>query len=404
MNIVLYDLPDIKKDLLPITFTRPIGKILVGLLTIEQKWQHYFEGAGISFLTEIYLQKKFPMHVRETNLLINGAICPNEELVSAIMKLKGNELLFKDDLFLAGKLDQRDLRKVNHNGIEKKANNIHYDKELTIVNAPWKIFSNNRQQIKSDFKLITTNRTSRPILDDHTIIYNKENVFVEEGVSVKAAIINAEEGPVYLGKGCKVHEGAIIKGPFGMLQGSDVNMGAKIRGGSTVGPYCKVGGEVNNVVIFGYSNKGHEGFLGNSVVGEWCNFGADTNNSNLKNNYSEVRLWNYRKASFETSGLQFCGLIMGDHAKCGINTMFNTGTVVGISANVFGAGYQRNFIPSFSWGGANDISTYRLDKAIEVAQHVMNRRDIDFTEEDKAIMTHIFEETSGFRSWETDDL
>ena len=402
MNIVLYDHLDIRQALLPLTFTRPVGKILVGLQTIEDKWRAFLDGKT-SFLTVPYLEDKFPLFTEDQNLLINAAVCPDKMLVDRISSLKEKECLFYDNTFIAQRCSADDLQSIKKNGLETGTltKKITYENGTpVIIDSPWKIFANNATQIATDFELLTQNRTSFGINDKHTIVYGEENVFVEESVDIKAAVINAEAGPVYIGKNCHIHEGAKIKGPFGILEGSNLNMGAKVRNGSTVGPFCKVGGEINNSVIFGYSNKGHEGFLGNSVVGEWCNFGADSNNSNLKNNYSSVKLWSYREKSFIDTGRQFCGLIMGDHSKCGINTMFNTGTVVGVSANIFGAGFPRNFVPSFSWGGANSITTYRLSKALEVAKSVLERRDISLDDCEESILTNIYEQTAEFRDWD----
>jgi UDP-N-acetylglucosamine diphosphorylase/glucosamine-1-phosphate N-acetyltransferase len=272
-------------------------------------------------------------------------------------------------------------------------NGIIYNNAITLIDQPWKIFQYNASQIKSDFAFITRGRESAGVLDRHTKTYGTENIFVEEGADIKAAILNAESGPIYIGKNAVVQEGSIIRGSFALCEGATVNMGAKMRGDSTVGPYCKVGGEVSNSVLFGYSNKGHDGFLGNSVLGEWCNLGADTNASNLKNNYDQVKLWSYAKKGFISTGQQFCGLMMGDHSKCGINTMFNTGTVIGVSANIFGDGYPRNFIPSFSWGGAAGFITHQLSKVYETAERVMSRRQVELTETDKEILKYIFDTT-----------
>jgi len=264
---------------------------------------------------------------------------------------------------------------------------------------PYHIFSLNEVEIQSDFDLLTEGRKSIPLSDTNTII-NSEKIFIEEGASVECAILNAKTGPIYVGKDAVIMEGSAIRGPLAMCEGAVLKMGSKIYGATTLGPYSKVGGEVSNSVLIGYSNKGHEGFLGNSVIGEWCNIGADTNISNLKNNYDEVKLWSYDEQRFLKTGLQFCGLIMGDHSKTGINTMFNTGTVVGINANIFGSGYPRNYVPSYAWGGAQGFKTYLLKKALETAEKVMARRNLTLTEEDKKILEHVFLNTSKYRIWE----
>ncbi|MGB3776609.1 MAG: putative sugar nucleotidyl transferase, partial [Leeuwenhoekiella sp.] len=264
------------------------------------------------------------------------------------------------------------------------------------IEHTWDLFAKNGRAIAEDFNLLTQGRTSQPISTSVHCI-NKDQIFLEEGAIMEAGVLNASNGPIYLAKNSEVMEGSLIRGPFSLGEFSAVKMGAKIYGPTTIGPYSKVGGEVNNSILMGYSNKGHDGFLGNSVLGEWCNLGADTNNSNLKNNYAEVRLWDYATEGFEKTSLQFCGLMMGDHSKCGINTMFNTGTVVGVAANIYGGDFPRNFIPSYSWGGSAGITTYRIDKAFETIKIVMQRRGIDFDEKEQRILEHVFEQTSRFR-------
>ena len=386
MNLVLFDDPATRISLLPFTFTRPISKIRIGILTIAEKWERRLNLAG-SFLTDPYLQKKFPLKQAADNLFINASWCPTDDGVTAVKNLKTQEVLVKDEIILAWRSEELSLPDLK-NSIPKI-----FPTEVTLIDKPWKIFQHNSAEIRADFKLITGGRTSAGIQDKHTIIYNEPNIFVEEGVTIRAAVLNAEDGPIYLGKNSSVQEGALIKGPFALCEGSTVNMGGKMRGDTTVGPHSKVGGEVANSVIFGFSNKGHDGFLGNSVLGEWCNLGADTNTSNLKNNYENVKLWSYAKDGFVDTGLQFCGLMMGDHSKCGINTMFNTGTVVGVSANIFGDGFPRNFIPSFSWGGAAGFTVYQLKKAYETAEKVMERRKIKLDDVEKEILAIVFELT-----------
>jgi UDP-N-acetylglucosamine diphosphorylase/glucosamine-1-phosphate N-acetyltransferase len=390
MNPVLFDDPIIRINLLPFTYTRPIAKIRVGILTIDEKWERWL-GHKTSFQTAEYLAKKYPKNANGGALLINGALCPDEKLVMAIQALPDHYYLVKDTLLIAANQPRGDM---------SAENTLSYNKPLTIIDRPWKIFAENSAQLKLDFQLITAGRTSAGIADKHTVVYGKENLFVEEGVVVRAAIINAERGPVYLGKNSIVHEGAMIRGSFALGEGSEVNMGAKIRGDSTIGPHSKVGGEVSNSVIFGYSNKAHDGFLGCSVIGEWCNLGADTNTSNLKNTFDKVRIWSHAENRFIDTGLQFCGLMMGDHSKCSINTMFNTGTVIDVSSNVFGIGFPRNYIPSFSWGGTSGITTYKLDKAFETADNAMKRRDLELDETEKNILEHVYRMTALHRVWE----
>lgn len=393
INLILFDQRQIRQSLLPLTFTRPVAQIRVGILTISEKWEKRL-GSTASYITEQYLAHKPPLVTREDNLFINGALCPSQGLVEAINALQPEQVLMDEDTVLAARTKQTEIASFDN------LNRIEFNEDFNFIDEVWKIFKLNASEIKADFEEITKGRKSQPIADKHTIVYGEENVFIEEGAVIRAAVINAEDGPVYIGKNAQVHEGAIIKGAFALCEGSHVNMGAKIKGDSTIGPYSKVGGEVSNSVILGYSNKGHDGFIGNSVIGEWCNLGADTNTSNLKNNYADVKVWNYAKGGFKDTGEMFCGLIMGDHSKCGINTMFNTGTVVGVGANIFGSGFPRNFVPSFSWGGANGFTTFQLRKAYEVAERVMERRGKVLSQEDKNTFEKIFQLTAHYRVWE----
>ena len=390
MNVILFDDPAIRIDLLPFTFTRPVGAIRVGILTIAEKWEKWL-AAPTSFRTEFYLQQKFKLVQTADNLLINGAVCPDQKLVDTLKALPEGYFLVHGNLLVATR---------NPGAQMSSTNTIEYPGDVTVIDKSWKIFRENAAQLRIDFQLITAGRTSTPITDKHTIAYNPENIFVEEGVYIRAALLNAETGPIYLGKNSIVQEGAIIRGAFALGEGSHVNMGAKVRGDVSVGPYSKIGGEVSNSVLFGYSNKAHDGYLGNSVIGEWCNLGADTNTSNLKNNYDFVKLWSHQSESFESTGLQFCGLLMGDHSKCSINVMFNTGTVVDVCSNIFGEGFPRNYVPSFAWGGSAGFTTHKLDKALETATRVLARRDIKFNDVEKNIMTTVYELTTKDRVWE----
>ncbi|HEY5824574.1 MAG TPA: GlmU family protein [Cyclobacteriaceae bacterium] len=393
MNFILFDDPVIRIDLLPFTFTRPVAAIRVGILTIAEKWEKIL-GQSVSLSTQDYLSKKFSTTLTSDNIWINGGLCPDEALVKAILSLKSGEGISYQSRILAFRTPEDEIPEVITGSVKE------YQSEVTLVDKIWKIFQNNGAQIKSDFQLITKGRKSAPISDKHTRTYNEENIFLEEGATTRGALLNAENGPIYIGKNAFIHEGAIIRGPFALCEGAHVNMGAKIRGDVTIGPFSKVGGEVSASVIFANSNKSHDGFLGCSVIGEWCNIGADTNTSNLKNNYDTIKLWNYGKQEFIDSGLQFCGLMLGDHSKCAINTMFNTGTVAGVSSNIFGEGFPRTIIPSFSWGGPNGYATYQLTKAFETASKVTARRGVTFDEVDKQILTKVFELTSKERIWE----
>jgi len=382
------------ENLLPLSFTRPVCEMRCGILTIKEKWQKAGE-FSISWLSRDYLSQKFPPVIEADNYLINGALFPNRTLIEAILGLKHGEALTSAERILALRVPAKAVREFNPMEPAKYIPG-EYSGPMRILDYPWQIFQWNGEEINSDFDLLTKDRVSFPISNSNHLIH-PERIFVEEGFKAEYSSLNATNGPIYLGKSSEIMEGCLIRGPFALGEHAALKMGAKIYGPTTVVPHCKVGGEVNNSVIFGYSNKGHDGFLGNSVLGEWCNLGADTNNSNLKNNYAEVKLWNYPAEKFIPTGLQFCGLIMGDHSKCGINTMFNTGTVVGVGANIFGAGYPRNFVPCFSWGGAHGLSTFALPKVFEVAEEVMSRRNLQLTEADRKILSAIFQMTAKYR-------
>ncbi|GAL89393.1 GlmU family protein [Jejuia pallidilutea] len=389
MNYILFDGPS-RNNLLPFTFTRPVADIRIGILTIREKWESFLDTTTTT-VTEDYLSEKYPMVEMDENVMINASYLPNLQLVEMIKDLKQNQAIFKDEDVIAF------FAKEGEENIDfDTCNAIEYSGDCLKVENTWDIFSKNEEAIQDDFTLLTKGKTSQPIPASNNIIA-PENIFLEKGAKLEFTTLNASKGPIYIGKNAEIMEGSVIRGPLALCDNATIKLSAKIYGPTTVGPFSKVGGEVNNSVIFGYSNKGHDGFLGNSVLGEWCNLGADTNNSNLKNNYAEVRLWDYQTEGFAKTGLQFCGLMMGDHSKCGINTMFNTGTVVGVSANIFGSGFPRNFIPSFSWGGNSGFTTYLTKKAFEVAKVVMQRRGIEFSEDDKAILEHVFEETKKYR-------
>lgn len=386
-NLILFDDATIRGNLLPFTFSRPVADIRIGILTIREKWEHAI-GNTASVLTENYLSKKYPLKKAATNLLVNASVLPDEKLVKEIAELKVGETLVKVDVVIAAVSKDATLEKIA--GKKKE-----YRNAIVQIKHQWDIFSKNEVALAADFTALTKGRKSQKTNSTNQLL--GENIFIEKGAKVSCAVLNATTGPIYIGKDAEVMEGSLIRGPFALCEHSTLKLGAKIYGATTIGPHCKIGGEVNNSVIFGYSNKAHDGFLGNSVIGEWCNIGADSNNSNLKNNYANVKLWDYPTANFVDTGLQFCGLFMGDHSKCGINTMFNTGTVVGFSANIFGAGFPRNFIPSFSWGGAHGYSTYGLQKALETAERVVARRGLKLDAKEKEIWKNIFEETEKYR-------
>ncbi len=386
MNYILFDDKQIRENLKPLTFFRPIAEIRLGILTLREKWEHYL-GAGTSTLSEKYLEAKFPLRRAEDNILINAAVLPSARLVEYIKKMKMGDVLVANDTIIALYASKQWFEDGELSG---ESQEVSFEGTFEMLTQTYEIFVKNPAEIVNDFSLLTRGRESKR-LDDSCVVNGDGEVFVEEGAKMKNVIFNTSEGPVYIGKNAEIMEGSLIRGPFAMNEHAIVKMHAKIYGGCTLGPYTKVAGEISNVIFFGYSNKGHDGFLGNSVVAEWCNFGAGTNNSNLKNDYGSVKLWNYSASSFVDTGLQFCGLIMGDHSKCAIGTIFNTGTVVGVNANIFGAGFHRNFIPSFSWGGSAD---YKLSKALKVAKIVYGRRNVEFDQIEEDIFRHVYNLTS----------
>ncbi len=390
MNFILFD-GSTRDNLLPLTYTKPVAELRIGILTIREKWEKWLNYTTTT-LTEDYLEKKFPMVEMEENIMINASFLPTEKLVNTIINLKQNQVVLKEDEIVAFfTTDTQD--KVDFDTYKI----IRFNDKIIQIKHNWDLFAFNEQALIADFKLITSGRKSAPIPDSVYCI-NKDQIFLEEDVDIEIGVLNASKGPIYIGKHTQVMEGSMIRGPFAMGEHSVVKMGSKIYGATTLGPKCKIGGEVNNVILSGYCSKGHEGYLGNAVIGEWCNIGADTNNSNLKNNYAEVKMWEYNEERFIKTGLQFCGLIMGDHSKCGINTMLNTGTVIGVSANIYGSNFPRNFIPSFSWGGAAGFKTYNIDKAIETADLVMTRKNEEFNETEQNILDHVFEITKKYRN------
>ena len=392
-NYILFD--DLSRDrLMPFTFIRPVAEIRLGILTIREKWEMWLH-ATTSALTKDYLQEKYPLVEGALNVLINGAITPNADLVGEIEALKPGETLVKDSLLIAVCLDKSELGDFDYTVpagfVQKQALS-----GFLRINRPWHLFNYNGQELISDYELVTAGRISAPISSTNNLL-RPDRIFAEEGAKLEYTTLNASTGPIYLGRNTEIMEGALIRGPFALCEGAIVKMGAKIYGPTTMGPFSKVGGEVTNSILFAYSNKVHEGYMGNSALGEWCNIGADSNTSNLKNNYTRVKVWDYVTGRAEDTGLQFCGLMMGDYSKCGINTMFNTGTVVGISSNIYGAGFPGNFIPSFSWGGAAGFETYRVDKSFETIEKAMMSRNLTLSETDRRIIASVFKVTDRYR-------
>ena len=388
MNIILFD--NKREDFYPLSLTRPIAEFRLGVLTIKEKWGNYFD--SVSTLSNDYLAEKFnTKKIKEDNIWINSQLLPSKDIVTEIKSLRVGEVLKKESMILAFR---------NSEFSSDELNNVESNSDFSFLSSITDIFSLNGEEIIADIALMNlqNNMKSLEEITDSNIKSGKFSVYVEEGATIENCYINSSEGPVYIGKNTHIMQGSMLRGPFAICENSVVKMGAKIYGGTTIGPFCKVGGEINNSVFFGYSSKAHDGFLGNSIIGQWCNLGADTNNSNLKNNYDDVKIWNYGSESFLQTGLQFCGLIMGDHSKCGINTMFNTGTVVGVGANIFGSGFPRNFIPSFSWGGSSGFIIHKLEKFFSTAEKVMKRRSIPFTDIDKQVLLEVYNMTKRYRN------
>jgi len=389
MRDILFD--DSSRDrLLPFTHTRPVADIRCGILTMRERWELCLQ-TKTGTLTEKYMQGVFPLNASDDNLYINSSVFCNAEIAHAVNQLQNGQALVKDKVVIATRL----IEGIDIDAFRAKVPLLQtreYDGELHILKHVWDIFSLNDRALREDYKLITKDRQSAPIPEGVTVT-GKENVFIEEGANIYAGcIINAATGPVYIGKSTEILEGTLIRGPFAVCEHSVVKMGAKMYGATTIGPGCKVGGEINNVVFFANSNKAHDGYLGNAVIGEWCNLGADTNCSNLKNNYGEVKIWDEAANKSVQTGLTFCGLIMGDHSKCGINTMFNTGTVAGVSCNIYGGGFPEKFIPSFSWGGSDGVTKYDFARAMETAARMMQRRGRTLTDAETAMYRHIYDQ------------
>lgn len=397
MSLIFFD-DQSRISLLPLTFTRPVSEIRVGILTLREKWERHLKRNDSSWLTENYLQSKFPFQPGNDNLVINGSVFPNAKLVAEINDLPPDSKLLNNGVVVACRVPAQQLEGISSIEQLVTAKTLSSTASVTRLKNNWDLFALNDAALRADFSLLTAGRTSQSLSKTNQVL-GTEQVFLEEGARVECSVLNASTGPIYIGRDAEVMEGTLIRGPFALCDHGQLKMGAKIYGATTIGPHCRVGGEVNNSVLFGYSNKAHDGFLGNSVIGEWCNLGADSNNSNLKNNYSNVKVWSYQDEGYVNTGLQFCGLIMGDHSKCSINTMFNTGTVVGVSANIFGTGFPPKFIPSFSWGGSEGFATYRLEDAMHVASRVFERRQMKFDEAEQSVFRHLFDSTTKYRSW-----
>lgn len=394
MNYILTDSEQNWKSLLPLTYTRPVSEIRIGILTIKEKWEKYLK-SNASYSCKDYLSAKYPAEYKsgKPNLFIASNVLPDAKLISAIKKLKTGQGIKKNNVVVA-------YCGAETNMVHDVMNCSEYSGNIVKIENVWDIFSKNGEALRADFEFLTKGRRSQALSKSNIVVGKKNLIFLEKGAKVEAATFNTTNGPIYIGKNAEVMEGSMVRGPFALCDDSTLKLACKIYGPTTIGPHCKVGGEINNSVVFGYSNKAHDGFLGNSVVGEWCNLGADTNNSNLKNNYGEVKIFSYANNGTISTGLQFCGLIMGDHSKCGINTMFNTGTVVGVGANIFGGGFPPTHIPSFVWGGLDGFDTYRLEKMFETTERVYARRHQTLDKTERKILETIFQDTTVYREWE----
>jgi len=395
MQVILFD-DNRRYRLLPFTHTRPVADIRCGILTMRERWERYLNMTDSGSLTEDYLQPVFPTKGGSDHLYINGGVFGNYELATAIARLQTGQKLVKDHITIAVRTNEQYSFK-NFEAETVGLSSLRFEGDVHSINSKWDIFSENDWAIRADFELLTKNRRSAAV-PEGVLVSNPSQLFIEEGAQLYAgSVINAATGPVYIGKDADVLEGSLIRGPFAMCDHTVLKMGAKIYGATTLGPGCKAGGEINNVVFFANSNKSHDGYLGNAVIGEWCNLGADTNCSNLKNNYDEVKIWDEHENKSVKTGLTFCGLLMGDHSKCGINTMFNTGTVAGVSCNIYGGGFPEKFIPSFCWGGSDGMTTYDFNRAMETAGRMMARRGKKLSAEELAMYKHIFEQTKAQR-------
>ncbi|MCB9201962.1 MAG: glucose-1-phosphate thymidylyltransferase [Flavobacteriales bacterium] len=381
MDIVLFDFS--REDFLPLTFTRPVGDLRCGILTFAERWSTLLK-ADFSYKTVDYLQEKYPIKNSNNSIFINSTVFPNDELIKSICKLGKDEALVKDGIVLACNSNEKIFDVKEYKSLE-------YTGEIELIKYPWDLFRINSMAIEYDFELITKGRKSCELSSTNGVIGDKNRIFVEEGVQAEFCTFNTKEGSIYLGKNSQVQEGSHLRGSISLGDNATINMGSRIYGGTTIGLFSKVGGEIHNSVIWGYSNKGHDGFIGNSVIGQWCNFGADSNSSNMKNNYADVKMWSYKERKFINSGLQFCGTVMGDHSKTAINTQLNTGTVIGVFANIFTAGFPPNLVNSFSWGGAKGSDKFRLDKAFEIADLVMKRRGEILTDIERKVLAKIYE-------------
>ncbi|RYZ50714.1 MAG: glucose-1-phosphate thymidylyltransferase [Sphingobacteriales bacterium] len=372
---------------------------MADVLTMRERWEQLL-GTKTGCLTASHIQPLFPISQRGATILINAAVFATPEITKQVTALQPGQKLLAGEILIAAHTDTPSFIFGKTGDEVAGFSGVTFEGEVKILSNVWDLFSLNDYALRLDFQQLTAGRQSQPIPEDVSFRGNVDQIFLEAGAIIQpGCIINAATGPVYIGKDAEVMEGSLLRGPVALGDHAVLKMGAKVYGATTIGPGCKVGGEVNNVVFFANSNKGHDGFLGNAVIGEWCNLGADTNCSNLKNNYDEVKIWSEDKNRAVKTGLQFCGLLMGDHSKCGINTMFNTGTVVGVSANIFGSNFPEKYIPSFSWGGSEGMQTYDFTKAMATADRMMGRRNLKMTEAETTMYRHLFDQSASLREF-----
>ena len=379
---LLFEDKNIIKDFFPLTFTRPSAELRAGILTFAERWQRLLGITHVDYLTADYLQGKYPYTgvSEEVTLYIYANFLPTPRFLEQVRSLEVGESITYQG---------RQLAFLGKSITLSSIPSIEWEEPLVLFEKPTDLFTYNDKAIEFDFELLTKGRTSAPLSPTNGFLGDKANLFIEEGAKVEFATLNCQKGKIYIGKDVEIMEGSHLRGPIALCEHATINMGAKLYGATTIGPYSKVGGEISNSVIWGYSNKGHDGFLGNSVLGQWCNLGADTNVSNLKNTYNTIQLWDYQKGDYTSSGLQFCGVLMGDHSKTAINTQINSGTTIGVFANLFSAGFPSKYIPNFAWGASAE--KYRLEEAFAVAERVMARRGIAFDEKEQDILQWLFD-------------
>lgn len=397
-NLILFD-GDIRAQLLPLTFLRPVSELQIGILTIREKWERWMDGKA-SYITEDYLSEKYPLDVSGDNLLINSSVLPSEQLCRLLRNMEFGEAYLYQEELIAARLDEEQLHKlIGEEDIESLHALPLQGIELLKLNQLTDFFKLHAQALESDFHLITAGRKSQPLSSSNRLIA-PERIFAEPGAWVEGAVLNAQNGPIYIGANATIMEGSAIRGGLALGEHAVIKMGAQLYGPNTIGPWSKVGGEVEHSIFQGYSNKAHHGYLGRSFIGEWCNIGAGTTVSNLRNDYAPIKLWDYSSSKFVPTGETFCGLILGDHARLGINMMINSGTSIGIACNLYGDGFPRNFIPPFTMGGAAGLKTFPVDQAIHSMERMMERRQQELSIQERLTIIRLFEDTASQRSWE----